>query len=72
MKARKDIFRKKTDCIKIVVYFESRKKTCIKPWHCKKGFGNPDENDRGCYGDRCPSTEICKEVAREGLRWEYV
>lgn len=45
---------------------------CIQPAHCINGFGRPDENDRGCYGDKCPSTDLCKEVAKEGLRWEYV
>lgn len=46
--------------------------TCIQPVHCKQGFGRPNENDRGCYGDKCLSTEICKKVGNERLRWEYV
>ena len=45
---------------------------CYQPAHCVHGFGNPDGNDRGCYGDRCPSTVICKLVGNEGLRWEYI
>lgn len=45
---------------------------CLQPFHCKQGFGRPDENNRSCYGDRCCSTEICKRVGNEGLRWEYI
>lgn len=46
--------------------------TCTCPAHCIRGFGKPGENDRGCYGDKCPNTDLCKQVAKEGLKWEYV
>ena len=58
---------------KIKVYGNKNAITCcFQPPQCTHLFGRPDENDRGCYGDRCPSTEICKRVGNEGLRWEYV
>lgn len=45
--------------------------SCIQPAFCKQGFGRPADVPE-CYPNRCPSTEICKRVGKEGLRWEYV
>lgn len=41
------------------------------PVHCK-GFGKPDEKERGCYGDQCPNTEICKMAAVKKVTWTPV
>ena len=44
--------------------------TCYQPAYCK-GFSHPGDREE-CYPNHCPSTDICKRVGHEGLRWEYV
>lgn len=46
--------------------------TCIQPAHCTRGFGRAFGDDPGCYPNQCLSTDICKRVKNQGLRWEYV